>query len=191
MVFNDIDRPGSLYMSYLDSNVVDLLAEYITYSLVDTLPEDITILCIGSDRSTGDALGPLVGTMLTEDCQVKFDIKGVLGCTANAQNLNEICNQIDETQYVIVIDAGLAESSMIGNILIDKGSIIPGDGVGQGLFPVGHMKIIGFINRDTFDEEMNYKIIQNTSLGIVYPMAQTIAKALAKVHNNLDKKVIE
>lgn len=45
------------------------IALKITSMLPHTANQPIVIFCIGTDRSTGDCLGPLIGTKITEkDC---------------------------------------------------------------------------------------------------------------------------
>jgi len=46
--------------------------------------EPPVILCVGSDRLTGDALGPLVGSFLTKDYNVPTYVYGTLAVTVRA-----------------------------------------------------------------------------------------------------------
>ena len=47
-------------INYKKENVVQVLSSIIK----DVIDENTVIVCIGTDRAIGDALGPLVGTML-------------------------------------------------------------------------------------------------------------------------------
>ena len=47
-------------VNYEKENVVQILSSV----LKDVIDENTVIVCIGTDRAIGDALGPLVGTML-------------------------------------------------------------------------------------------------------------------------------
>jgi len=55
---------------------------------------DIVIVCIGTDRSTGDSLGPLVGHKLKVSPYREMKVFGTLEDPVHAQNLNDIINQI-------------------------------------------------------------------------------------------------
>lgn len=49
----------------------------------------IILVCIGTDRSTGDALGPLVGTKLEQVGITNFQVFGTLDEPVHALNLEE------------------------------------------------------------------------------------------------------
>ena len=49
----------------------------------------IILVCIGTDRSTGDALGPLVGTKLEQVGIKNFQVFGTLDEPVHALNLEE------------------------------------------------------------------------------------------------------
>ena len=68
-----------LKIPYTESNVGILLTERLT-SYLNTLPKDrrVVIVCVGTDRSTGDSLGPLVGTHLHKLRSSHFDLFGTL-----------------------------------------------------------------------------------------------------------------
>jgi|GEM_PF-2945695 len=58
-------RPEKIGCHHQDPQASILLGEGLFGFLKDS-PGTPVILCIGTDRSTGDALGPLVGTMLSQ-----------------------------------------------------------------------------------------------------------------------------
>ena len=75
----------------------------------------LVILCIGSDRSTGDALGPLVGSMLKELRPGKAIIQGTLTHPVHALNLEETRSAIKNkynSAAILAIDAGLGNGKV-------------------------------------------------------------------------------
>ena len=75
--------------------------------------QPIIILCIGTDRVTGDSLGPLVGHQLCASAN-NFIIYGNLEYPVHAINLAETMERIYqkyEDPYVIAIDASLGTRS--------------------------------------------------------------------------------
>ena len=58
---------------------------------------ELIFFCIGTDRSTGDALGPLTGSHLTESPLFPFPVVGTLENPLHALNLQQ---QIDETRHI-------------------------------------------------------------------------------------------
>ncbi|WDC85687.1 DUF1256 domain-containing protein [Caloramator sp. mosi_1] len=56
----------------------------------DIYNKKLVILCIGTDRSTGDCLGPLVGYKLNRlTLNKNIDIFGTLNTPVHAKNLDE------------------------------------------------------------------------------------------------------
>lgn len=139
---------------------------------------EMVALCIGTDRSTGDALGPMVGTMLERLYPSGIHIFGTIDEPVHAVNLKETIEKI-ETKHpdalVIAIDACLGQFSSVGNITIAHGPLKPGAGVKKELPEVGVFHITGIVNIGGF---MEYFVLQNTRLSIVMKMANTIAHSL-------------
>ncbi len=142
--------------------------------------ESIVLLCIGTDRSTGDCLGPLVGTQLSQENQDFFYIYGTLENPVHAANLQENIENINKKHknpFIIAIDACLGNPENIGYINICEGPLKPGAGVNKNLPPVGEIYITGIVNVGGF---MEYLVLQNTRLNLVMRMAQILAKGLYK-----------
>ncbi|MGM7720612.1 spore protease YyaC [uncultured Metabacillus sp.] len=135
--------------------------------------EDIFIVCIGTDRSTGDSLAPLIGTMLTE--KGYKNVIGTLDEPVHAQNLDERLKEVPEGKIVVAIDAALGRLRNVGNIGFNKGSLSPGLGVGKELTPVGDYNIQGTVNISGYKE---FLVLQCTRLSLVMKMAKEITYAL-------------
>lgn len=138
----------------------------------------VVVVCIGTDRSTGDSLGPLVGTMINKKKIDGIAVYGTLDEPIHAVNLNDTLEAIGDRfrhPYIIAIDACLGQFSSIGTIQLGDGPIKPGAGVNKDLPPVGDIHITGIVNVGGF---MEYLVLQNTRLSIVMNMAELIADAL-------------
>ncbi len=138
----------------------------------------IAVVCIGTDRSTGDALGPLVGTSLSRHQHEQFDVYGTLESPVHAMNLEETLHRINHVShppFVIGIDACLGQVSSVGCIQIGEGPVRPGAGVNKQLPPVGDIHITGIVNVGGF---MEYFVLQNTRLHLVMSMSDIIAFSL-------------
>lgn len=139
---------------------------------------DIVVLCIGTDRSTGDALGPLVGSLFEKMFPPGVHIYGTIDQPVHAVNLKETIDKIEQKHkdsLIIAIDACLGQFSSVGNITIADGPLKPGAGVKKDLPEVGTFHITGIVNIGGF---MEYFVLQNTRLSIVMKMADTIAHSL-------------
>ncbi|WP_147535999.1 spore protease YyaC [Bacillus marasmi] len=138
----------------------------------------IVFVCIGTDRSTGDSLGPLVGTFLEEKVISPFFVYGTLENPIHAVNLKEQLNAIHEKHadpFIIGIDACLGRLKSVGVIQIAEGPVKPGAGVNKDLPEVGDIHITGIVNVSGF---MEFFVLQNTRLNLVLKMAKTIANGI-------------
>nr|WP_307991894.1 spore protease YyaC [uncultured Niameybacter sp.] len=152
------------------------------YSLLsDLLPRhnhELVIICIGTDRATGDSLGPLIGYKLIDLNFDKVHIFGNLDTPVHAKNLEEVANNVQHlypNALIVAIDACLGTMQNVGSIAIGEGSIKPGAGVQKDLAPIGHLHITGIVNFSSF---MNMVVLQNTRLSIVMRMADVISSGI-------------
>lgn len=136
---------------------------------------DIVFVCIGTDRSTGDSLGPLVGTVLQ---RMGYAVIGTLNAPCHAENMTQLIADIPPKKTIVAIDACLGRNSSIGMIEVARGPLRPGAGVGKVLPPVGDYHISGIVNVGGF---MEYFILQNTRLSLVVEIAEQIVSAIANV----------
>lgn len=144
-----------------------------------TEDDDLVVLCIGTDRCTGDALGPLIGSRLLAHDLKHVHIYGTLENPVHATNLQDTINLLKERHsrsLVIAIDACLGRIDSVGKILVGKGSLKPGAGVNKNLPEVGDLYITGIVNVGGF---MDYLVLQNTRLYLITRLADVIADGLA------------
>jgi len=170
-----IDPITKIKIHYQDKYAVKTLSENLSKSLSN----DTVIVCIGTDRCIGDALGPLVGTLLTR-LQCKNPVYGTLKNPIHAVNLREEMrriNSIHKNSKIIAVDACLGEEKYIGNIQIRHSPIFPGKGVGKALPSVGDISIVGIVDKFTFED---FFPIHNIRLSLVMEMSEVIGKSLIK-----------
>ena len=140
--------------------------------------QDIVVVCIGTDRSTGDCLGPLVGSALAKYRCPYFHLYGTLDEPVHAMNLKETLDEIHARfpdPYIISIDACLGQTSSVGSIQVVQGPLRPGAGVNKELPPVGDIHLTGIVNVGGF---MEYFVLQNTRLSLVMRLSEIISKCL-------------
>ncbi|MCX7922857.1 MAG: spore protease YyaC [Clostridia bacterium] len=161
-------------------NFTDTLYSMICKA-IDNGYKCIVFVCIGTDRSTGDSLGPLIGYKINNLKYKNVYIHGTLENPVHAKNLDEVMKQINEQYikpFVVAIDACLGKMDHVGYITIAEGSIKPGSGVNKDLTPVGDMSITGIVNFGGF---MDFLVLQNTRLSIVMKMADLISMGIRYV----------
>ncbi|MBL0385036.1 spore protease YyaC [Tumebacillus sp. ITR2] len=168
-------------VDHTESRAVESLAERLL-SHVSEYGTDrhVVIVCIGTDRSTGDALGPLVGAKLSARLsdEPHVTVYGTLESPVHAVNLKETIQEIQgrfQDPFVIAVDACLGQIASVGLVTIGNGPLKPGAGVNKVLPEVGNIHITGIVNVGGF---MEYFVLQNTRLSIVMRMADCIADGL-------------
>lgn len=151
---------------------------------------DIIFVCIGTDRATGDCLGPLIGYKMKDMKYQNVHVYGTLDEPVHAKNLHEYLELFRkfENPFIIAIDACLGKLERIGFVNIKEGPLSPGSGVNKNLPSIGSINITGIVNVGGFMEIM---ILQNTRLSIVMNMANLIANGIKynmwKLHRNIEK----
>ncbi len=143
-----------------------------------TSNRDIVFVCIGTDRSTGDALGPLTGSKLKQ-LNLKTPVYGTLDEPVHATNLAEYSKIIYESNknpFLIAVDACLGQLNNVGYLSIGKGAVKPGAAVKKDLPPIGDAYITGIVNVGGF---MEHLVLQSTRLNLVMKMSDTIARSIS------------
>jgi putative sporulation protein YyaC len=151
----------------------DLLREQVL------LNKTIIFLCIGSDRATGDSLGPIIGYKLSKYKKIQnYYVYGTLEQPVHAKNLKdtiEMIYQTHEDAFIIAIDASLGKSNHVGYITLGEGPLKPGAGVDKDLPEVGDIFITGIVN---FSGILDNMLLQTTRLNVVMSMADQICLAI-------------
>ncbi|UAC48181.1 spore protease YyaC [Bacillus aquiflavi] len=171
-------RDDGVRIHYEKKNADYLIGKEIFNLIPVDSNRPIIIICIGTDRSTGDSLGPLIGTFLEEKMTRCFFIYGTLEDPIHAINLEEKIveiNNIHHHPFIIGIDACLGRLKSIGIVQIGKGPVKPGAGVNKELPAVGDIHLTGIVNVSGF---MDFFVLQNTRLNLVLKMAKTIANGI-------------
>ncbi|HEY4599832.1 MAG TPA: spore protease YyaC [Cerasibacillus sp.] len=178
------DQHDSLRIHYTHPHASHLLYQQLS-NWLPKAPRDYVIACIGTDRSTGDALGPFVGTYLHEINLKQITVYGTLQEPIHATNLWDAINHINQSHqrpFIIAVDASLGQKTSIGQLVAKKGALKPGAALNKMLPPIGDLYIAGIVNVSGF---MEYAVLQNTRLAVVVEMAKTVAKALEKLDHQL------
>ena len=171
---------------YYYNTKLDFEAEKLAKRLSRMLKEEkerkgktgVVILCIGTDRSTGDSLGPLIGYKLKEMNTVNFTIFGTLDRPVHAMNLDEYVNILQRfyrNDLVVAVDASVGHKEHIGHVTLGKGALKPGLGVSKELRAVGDIFITGIVGScGNYDPLM----LQSVRLSVVMNLADCISSSI-------------
>ena len=167
------------YIDVMSENAVEDFKEvffrYIQYKLDEY--SRFIVLCIGTDRATGDSLGPITGHKLMSSLRnrhMDVSIFGTLEKPVHAKNINQTLDFIRaayEKPFITAVDACLGKPESVGFITIGEGPVNPGAGLSKDLPTVGDISVTGIVNVAT---GMDFAVLQNTRLHLVMKMAEVI-----------------
>lgn len=143
--------------------------------------EQLVFLCIGTDRSSGDAFGPLTGTLLQEAGFVH--VVGTLDCPCDGDTWGERIMELEAIlaapgSRLVAVDACLGTAASTGLFLMREGPLVPGASLRRGLPPVGDYSIGGIVCENRAHP---YTALQTAPLGRVLPMARQVVQAALEI----------
>ena len=146
----------------------------------------VVFLCIGTDRSTGDSLGPLIGYKLRKMEVSGASVFGTLERPVHAMNLEDYVRVIQSCYHdclVVAVDASVGNREHIGYLTLGKGALKPGLGVSKELQAVGDIFITGIVGScSSYDPLM----LQSVRLSVVMRMADCISRSIGIVEKLWD-----
>ncbi len=153
----------------------------------------VAFACIGTDRSTGDALGPLVGQRLLK---LGYDPAGVVGTLEDplhALNLEERLLPMMDVRgprpLIVAIDAALGSIGNVGTVSVRRGGLLPGQGVGKTLPRIGELAVTATVNVQA--GALDVQVLQSTRLYLVQQLAELIGVSCWWAHRNLRRAAAE
>lgn len=142
--------------------------------------EPPVVLCIGSDLSVGDSLGPITGTKLKRLLAgLNCFVYGTLAKPITAHEvkyMNDFLKFTHPNSPVIAVDAAVGVAGDIGLIKIARRGLKPGSGANKKLQKVGNISIMGIIAEQSV---FNYSLFSATRLNVIYKMSDIIAEGIA------------
>ena len=157
------------------------LTEGRTYS-------NIIFLCVGTQRLTGDAFGPMVGnrlTILMNDAR-RINVIGTLENPVSLCNINNILETINATYtnpFIIAIDSALSTPGNIGSIWVSDGGITVGSSLNRNGVTVGDMSIRAVVGRNCRNASQNLSVLQSVPLSRVVNLAEVVSSGIYNTIN--------
>lgn len=170
-------------------NLAGRLYEMILDEL-DRGKKGVVFLCIGTDRSTGDSLGPLIGYKLKGRQNQDIPVFGTLERPVHAMNLEQSLIRIRmkyPNHVIVAVDASVGSHDHVGCITLGKGALRPGLGVCKDLQAVGDIFITGIVGGyGSYDPLM----LQSVRLAMVMKMADYICESVFLVEQFLERAAL-
>lgn len=143
---------------------------------------EITFLCVGTDRITGDCFGPLVGSKLIELLKQynysNINIYGSLEQNLSYENISSILKRINNKSIVIVVDAALSRKENIGKIFVSNSKMTLGKSLEKNKIRIGDISIKSVVAKDYKIANYNFKALQNISLNVVNTLANIVSEGI-------------
>lgn len=158
--------------------LTETLRSYLTVPYAEG--REILVVCIGTDRSTGDSFGPFTGSLLKSTTSYPH-IYGTLTHPIHSKNFLAETTYLYRSftdPYIIAIDASLGSSELVGSIRVRGGSLRPAAAFARPLPPIGDLAVTGIVGASG---SYDYLTLQSTRLGLVAHMASHLAEALSSV----------
>lgn len=172
----------------LYNNFIQDFSVILREKIRDLEVSKLIFLCIGTDRITGDSFGPLVGYKLKHLFREEKNIKvvGDLDNIVTIHNVEKIIKDINTTYeipFIIAIDAAISNKNNIGKIIVSGEKMNIGSGLNKKSIYIGDVSIKGIVSKDLKKPQYNFKLLQNTSLGLIMNMAECTAYGIYNVIN--------
>ena len=132
----------------------------------------------GRTGSTGDSLGPLIGSRLEAEEISNVVVIGTLEHPVHAVNLDRTLEHIEEhypDAIIIAVDAAVGRWDHVGLVTLEKGPLRPGLGVRKELAAVGDISITGIVGGAESGDPL---FLQSIRLSMVMRLADCISRSI-------------
>lgn len=142
--------------------------------------DSIVFICIGSNKVTGDCLGPLVGSYLKS--MYKATVYGDMENPINYQNAEKIMKKVENNNggsLKVVIDSALGKN--IGDIIIDDGKVEIGKGLNKNKNIYGDISIKVVVGKNYHNNIKNIQELKNKNIEEIDKIAIDVVKMISNV----------
>ncbi len=107
------------------------LAPFVSLTLkplIDSAHKQVVVVCFGTTSISGDALGPMVGTMLKDKYRLPTFVYGTEQLNVNGKNMSEwmaFIKEVHSDAVFVAVDASLGSSDKVGQILVREDGVCP------------------------------------------------------------------
>lgn len=141
------------------------------------MKRETVVICIGSDRVSGDMLGPLVGSALREEYKLPCPVYGWVGESVNGLNLEQYLDMVRARHkdcLVIAVDAALGKQEDVGKVRLKRGGIKAGGALERKGEKIGDLGVIGVVAGERPPTEV-YAALLAVPFSLVESLAARIA----------------
>lgn len=156
-----------------NSRLADQLRMYVPTFNADRY----VFFCVGTDRNTGDSIGPFIGTELEK---IGFNVIGTIDRPVHALNMDERIKEIPKYKRVVAIDASVTSSAEValGSVNLVKGGLAPGAGLKLGFGKVGELSIYCNVSGLYSTQKKTDEMLGNVRLSLILKMRDYVVREI-------------
>ena len=117
---------------------------------------EIVIVCFGTTAISGDALGPMVGSLLTQKYDIPAFVYGTEESNVNGKNMSQwldFIKAVHKDALFVAVDASLGKQDKIGQIVVRDDGVCPSGVTGKSA-RFGDVGILGVVAKNHGDALM-------------------------------------
>ncbi len=148
---------------------------------------ELLFLCIGSEKISGDSIGPIVGSLLKSKYNLPFPVLGTEEKPVNGINLPHYIKNIREcfpNHKIIAIDSAVGDKKDLWTIKFKKGGVVAGGAVNSKNPRIGDIGILAVVGEKGDDV---LSTLLQSPLNKVEELAEKIAKLIYNVFTPIIK----
>lgn len=141
----------------------------------------LLFLCIGSEKISGDSIGPIVGSLLKTKYNLPYPVLGTEEKPVNGINLPHYMENIRNCfpeHKIIAIDSAVGDKKDLWTIKIKKGGVVAGGAVNSNNPRIGDIGILAVVGEKSKD-------VLSTLLQSPLEKVEELAEYIAMLINNV------
>lgn len=132
------------------SDAVDDVAPFVSLlfdHVANRGEREVVIVCFGTTAISGDALGPMVGSLLTQKYDIPAFVYGTEESNLNGKNMSQwldFIKTVHKDALFVAVDASLGKQDKIGQIVVRDDGVCPSGVTGKSA-RFGDVGILGVV----------------------------------------------
>lgn len=141
------------------SDAVDDVAPFVSLlfdHVANRGEREVVIVCFGTTAISGDALGPMVGSLLTQKYDIPAFVYGTEESNLNGKNMSQwldFIKTVHKDALFVAVDASLGKQDKIGQIVVRDDGVCPSGVTGKSA-RFGDVGVLGVVAANRGDALM-------------------------------------
>lgn len=140
----------------------------------------LLFLCIGSEKISGDCIGPIVGTLLKEKYRIPYPVLGTEDNSVNGANIRAYRDNIKKyfpDYKIIAVDSAVGDDKDLWTLKIREGGVRAGGALNPSVEYYGEVGILAVVGSKSGNVLDN---LLSAPYSKIVDFAERIAKTIVK-----------